>query len=338
MVASKKVKVSKLRIPANYSLEVNGITQSIIQDWMKCDQMLYFTLNRWHKKSKIKKTSFGIAGHFFLEAIYNYLNIATFNDKNLNKILNNSINFYFEENEESLTNYMSSQDVEIMKFQLTILLKCYVQKYRAELYNLKNSVQEKQFNYKFHNFLLRGKIDRLVIQNKKVFIFDHKFMSRIGNDEELIALLSHDFQTKFYLYVVSKLYPDYEIGGLIYSIIRKSSIKPKKETKKKPAETILEFFSRISKDINDQPNYYFKRFTIKYTPRELKHFEKQLTMKLASIYNLLCSGQNKEAMQRETQCQTYYGKCDFLNGCNRNFIDLEIYEQGEQISPELDKS
>lgn len=337
MIVSKKISIKNMRIPKGYSLERDGITQSLIQTWMECDRKFCFKLNCWQQKKQIVSTSFGIAGHYVLECIYNFLNVHKFDIKKLKVIINTSILNHFAEHREALSYFMSDQEIEIMQYQLNILITCYVTKYRAELYNLKDSIQEKEFNFKFHNISLRGVIDRLIITKDKIYIIDHKFMGRIDADDKLVQLLSMDFQTKFYIYIVNKLYPNREIK-LVYNIIRKPQTKPKKATKKKPAETVLEYFSRISKDINDRPDHHFKRFAIEYTKWELLEFEEQLLDKLIAIQYTLDQGLNSPAMIRETSCKGYYGNCRFLDACDSRYINPENYEQGDYVSPELHKS
>jgi len=114
---------------------------------------------------------------------------------------------------------------------------------------------EQSFNMKYQTpigkeIYLKGRRDADMVRNGKLWLKENKTKSRIV-PEQLAQTLPYFVQPGLYLLSLQKEYPEYEIGGFIYDIVRKPGLK------RKAKETEVAYLNRIKKDIEDRPEHYF---------------------------------------------------------------------------------
>ena len=87
------------------------------------------------------------------------------------------------------------------------------------------------------------------------------------DEGELTAMLHRDLQTQMYL-LSSFLQKKEMPRGVLYNVIRVTSLKPRK------AESASDFAQRVGTDIRSRPDFYFKRWETRITEDDLYEFRR----------------------------------------------------------------
>lgn len=109
------------------------------------------------------------------------------------------------------------------------------------------------------------------------------------NERVLQRQLKFDLQTG--LYLTSATTDHGTLKGVRYNVIRRPlgggrhSIRPHQATKKKPAETMTEFYDRLGGLIDGEPEYFFMRWSVRVHKNELDHFKHRT---LTPVLEQLC--------------------------------------------------
>jgi hypothetical protein len=113
---------------------------------------------------------------------------------------------------------------------------------------------------------LTGKIDGELIDpiSKKYRILENKTKQRV-EEVDIETLLKNDTQTTMYL-LANKLSFNAMPDGVIYNVIRRTSMKPRKN------ELAEDYVSRIGTDIRSRPDFYFMRWKVDITEDDLNRF------------------------------------------------------------------
>jgi len=142
--------------------------------------------------------------------------------------------------------------------------------------------------------LLRGKWDTVDLlhdkQIKGIYVQDHKTKGDI-NQEQLCRQLGFDLQTMIYLVAahehilqngpLSKDSDGVPLRGIRYNVIRRplsggrGSIKQLEASKNRKAETKDEYFKRLQKYFIEDPEYWFMRWKVEVSHREVEQFKRQ---------------------------------------------------------------
>lgn len=131
---------------------------------------------------------------------------------------------------------------------------------------------------------LRGKFDSVDIVGKKVWLQENKTKGQINGDW-LSRQLTFDLQTMMYL-VCLKQYlriekKTFKVAGVRYNVVRrplsggKGTIRPRKATKNKPAETQEEYWARLEEYFVEDPSYWFMRWNVEVTNADLTKFKNE---------------------------------------------------------------
>jgi hypothetical protein len=158
---------------------------------------------------------------------------------------------------------------------------------------------------------LRGKwdsVDLVTSQvNNGVWLQENKTKADI-RPELLRRQLTYDMQTMMYVVALDSLAPvelgiatrtrdiakdieKYRLKGVRYNIVRrplgggKHTIKPYKATKKKPAETMPEFYMRLKGLIEEDAEHFFMRFNVSVKEEDIVKFKREC---LNPILEQLC--------------------------------------------------
>lgn len=141
---------------------------------------------------------------------------------------------------------------------------------------------------------LRGKWDTVDLlcdkKTKGIYVQDHKTKGDI-DQEMLFRQLGFDLQTMTYLVAaevhiqqdesLAKLAKNSPLRGIRYNVIRRplsggrGTIKQLEATAKRKAETKVEYFQRLQQYFIDEPEYWFMRWKVEVSPKELNEFKRQ---------------------------------------------------------------
>jgi hypothetical protein len=183
---------------------------------------------------------------------------------------------------------------------------------------------EKEFAVPYMGQTLRGKIDgKYHTSDGTKWLMEHKTKGQI-NEGHLLKVLNIDFQNMFYL-LADQLETKTLARGVLYNVIRKSAIRRTK------SETIKQYKTRVSTEMEKDPQHFFKRWEVLYSQKQIQEFEKRLEdilVDLKCFYTeYLPNNINPFA------CNNNGFACEFLDLCTGGITD-DFYIRDLQF-PEL---
>lgn len=304
-----------------FSIEKHGITQSLIKMYMRCKRMFFLYVTGWESIEKRLTYSNGAITHGILDKCYRYY----LNNQHLpvKRMIYKWIKNYQIENNE----WMIGQSQELItKYQHICKLMIFEYfNYHDDEFNNKKFIEiEKEFDFRYKEYRLRGKKDFIFQINGKTWIGETKTMAKIS-EANLEEILPFDFQSLFYTICEEKENKN-NVTGVLYNIIRNPSQVQKK------GETIQAFCKRIKLDIRKRPEHYFKRYEIPFTKQDKLEFKKELDLKLKEV-NEFCKNKSYP-YKRETSCLHPF-KCEFLPACSAG--NLNGFTKTRRLFKELEK-
>lgn len=142
--------------------------------------------------------------------------------------------------------------------------------------------------------LLRGKmdaVDRIVGQEDFLYFLQENKSKGQLNEEQISSQLKFDLQSMMYLIALEDFVDPSLIGGIRYNTIlrplsggkgtiRRWKAKDRKPTKKDPrshipAETFDHYYGRLKTIIEEEPERYFKRWTVDVTRQDIERFKQE---------------------------------------------------------------
>ncbi len=312
------VRVEDVKLPLDYDIQRDGITQSLLSSYQMCRQRFLFGINRWTSNDQNKNTQFGSLFHEMLDKSYHLS--APPNPK----MLKRWIDEYLEKHEADLTAYQDKEVTMMSMVVLAVLLEYF--KYYPEDWSEKRfTAIEEEFRLKVHGYTVRGKKDgRYDDKAKAHWIIEHKTKGRI-EQEDLMRLLSFDLQNLFYITAEEAEYK-LKILGVLYNIIRNPGLKHKK------GETPEQYVEKLVKAIRKDPAHYFKRFEVRYPETEKARFNRELAAKLKEVDGFLKG--TVPLYRNEVACKVPF-RCKFLDACSSG--NMAGYHQKDKLFSELDE-
>jgi len=316
--------IKKIDFPKGFSLKDpdQGTTQSLIGQGLFCPYAYLFDLNRISSYEKDKKTLFGNIGHDILASLYSIYhaeNTAPSRDA-VKPFVISAVESYHN---TFLDLQISREDQNLTYYKLLALMENYVEFYHEDFKNSTYPLTEQEYKIKAFGYWLKGKVD--VIKNKTTMI-EHKFKGMIPKPEILLKQLSFEFQAQFYimLYEQDTKKP---VNEVLYNIIRNPQSKPTQK------ETIEDYYKRLKKDISKKPEYYFIRFSIKFSKKKKQEFRAEVLKKLLVLEKM--QSMRSRIFKRQGGCITEY-TCSFLDLCADEEMNDSLYYIRDKISPELE--
>lgn len=214
------------------------------------------------------------------------------------------------------------------------------------------------------SFTLAGKIDKIVrLPDGRLAILEHKTTSdSIDENSDYWNKLRLDMQISLYLLAARQ--EGYEIGTIIYDVIRKPGISPKKVVKKDVLpkndedEKIGQFFkyydevfkmpapesetpemyaARLTDDIASRPEFYFARKEVARTSLDIQEAQNELWMQQKMIREM----QLYDRWYRNTNACLHPYKCEYTSICFNNVNLAEGLPEGfvkvDDVHPELER-
>lgn len=167
---------------------------------------------------------------------------------------------------------------------------------------------------------LAGKIDDIVRTPDGDWIVEYKTAGKL--DGAYFERLYVDDQITTYCYAARRL--GYNPVGVIYRVIRKPTIRPKK------GESIAQFTERLAEDYRSRPEFYFHERKLYRSQDDLNVFEAELRDKVLTFDRDKKAGLNF----RNTSHCSGYGGCPYLPLCCGHSGANALYEH-KQAHEEL---
>lgn len=130
-----------------------------------------------------------------------------------------------------------------------------------------NPCPEISINIPRTEIILRGRIDEVIEKNGEIWLQENKTKGRI--DLSFLAdTIPENIQVMFYA-VAAELKYGRPIKGVIYNVIRKPGQRQRKN------ESDEDFVTRIGKEIEENPSYYFYRLQYAFPPGSIEKWKRE---------------------------------------------------------------
>jgi len=304
-----------------YSIQ-DGITQSILSNFMACRQRCLYSLNRWYAPGR-SSTQFGSAFHEMLDKIHT--RIQQGGDIPPEKLLKTWLSKYRAEQVKEIKDQKSLEALNKNIWVVSAVLPVYVEFYEGTLLKWKWLEVEKTFDVKYKGYRLRGKRDGLYEmgkQKKTLWLMEHKTRSRI-DEEKLLLSLSYNFQNLFYILAAEKEKRK-KISGCLYNVIRNPGHRQGKN------ESLRDLAKRIEAEVRKDPEHFFMRYEVSYTEKEKRQFEQELG-EILKEYKAWLSGR-MATIRNSFNCETPW-TCEYIQACGTG--SLKTYKQKPKLFEEL---
>jgi hypothetical protein len=300
-----------------YSVEKDGITQGLLGTFLQCRQKAKWSIAGWSSRYASMGLTYGTIGHAVLEAVY-----TDIQSRNLRTIPSKSQVLQYIAKVERLwkrenprADKKSLEYLELSCLLAEATMPLYFEYWIKDIQEMKWMHLEHEFKIPYKTStgfqtILRGKMDGIFSNPKKVWLFESKFKSHI-EEGDLMDTLPFDFQALFYLYALMRLHK-IPAQGFLYNIVRRVGLKQGMK------ESITQFAQRCVEDITKRPEFYFIRREVSIGSDEMKVFEKELDGMIVDFIDWHYS--RRPHYKNTNSCIDKYGRCVYLNLCaNRGF-------------------
>jgi hypothetical protein len=315
--------VSQVRIPASYSLQTTGMTQSLLSSWQTCPRRFLFQVNRYFLPDKSKTMGYGTMVHGVLDAMYTGFYKKRFKYGDLGEVIRAGIK------KHKFESVFQAEEIEYMRASALAILDQYIIHYKRDFSEMRFDAVERTFGVLFGDVTLRGKVDgRFKDKNGGVWHIEHKNFSRV-NEETILLKLSFDLQNQFYM-LADLLEYNRLLKGTLYNILRRPDVRkqiPPKET-----------HAYVTGLIKANPKYYFMRYEIPYSMNDINQFRAELERKLDTIECNIIEARRDPQMtltlfwRNEVACESPY-RCEYLTACASN--KMTGFSQKKNLFEEL---
>lgn len=325
-----------LKVPSDYSLSEIGMTQSLLSNFCLCEQRFVYAVNKWKPKKSSSALVFGSLIHELLDKTY------TLYDRHkkiaLSTQIDNWIELFFEE--EKVVG-IQPDEIEFMKTKAYIMITNYILHWKADFGGKKFEQIEKTDsvmldagkeieNDNTHDIdvLFRFKKDGLYLDKQHDrWIMESKCYSRI--EEEVMAkTLLMDFQNLTYTLTEIELNQK-PVKGVLRNILRNPG------NKLNATDNLKTFADRLDKEMKKKPDYYFMRYEIPYSKKDIETFKQSFFKLLCRLNAFILKNLSQKGGTPERNYCACEGKylCPYIDACiSGNMIG---YEQKENLFSEL---
>lgn len=162
----------------------------------------------------------------------------------------------------------SSMDMDLVR-QALVLVPHYNKYYASERHSY--IAQEEVFDIPYKSAItgkiirIRGRRDEIYKVGSTLWLQENKTKTTI-DEEKILRTLPHDLQTMLYVYSMTHDYAGHKIGGVLYNVIRRPSLKMGAK------ESESQFYSRLNDHIANDPSHYFKRYSVELASSDISSF------------------------------------------------------------------
>lgn len=297
-------------IQGAYSLEKDGVTQSMLRDFLGCRKRLLYKLMGYRSLTPRSTPRFGSMTHYALSKMYEAMRAGETNKTKLGKIVTKELEKYVNREAKSASSALLIQEIEGQSVLVAMILEEYLGFWYERDCKKKWTSLERVFDVDFRGFRLRGRWDggyELDTRSgEEVWLLETKTKSKVSEDS-LELSLALDFQSQFYLTAAGLILPKPErLKGVLYNIIRNPNLY------RRVNENDQDYAERVREDIQKRPAHYFKRFELTYSDKQLRLFQQELEYKLQEYEMWL--DMKLKTYGNENSCDVFW-KCEFLNMC-----------------------
>lgn len=301
-----------------YNLARDGVTQSLLGKFIHCRQSAKFYVEGWKRPGVNIAFAAGNIFHEALDAIYSE------RIKTKNKVLKVpdayriGVTAMEEQTKKELKNVIDPEDrekIEQERSKMAALLQGYLVRWNEQ--DLKRGTRwtrsESEFNIELYGVRLRGKIDQTFKSGGVEILLDTKTAGRL-DEAALVEKLSFDFQMLFYLTVLDAL-TGKENHEIIYNVVKKPEIRPRK------GEDWSAFILRLQQDAIERTEFYFRRYSLRYSDDEKDAFKMDLRAILEEFTDW-----TRGDMATYRNCGACMGRwnCEYLQACASNSTDVLV--------------
>lgn len=308
---SKMIRTSDIKLPLDYSILDQGLTQGLAADFATCRQRFLFRINGWRlDQENSDALYFGSLCHDMLEKFHG----KQYTDFTYQ--LNWYLEAYLEKNPR--------ENSEELFLKAEALLSVYFEVFFADTDKHKPIRTEEVFSIKAMGANLRGRKDFVYeAKDGTKWMMEHKTKGRV--DQEYLAMsLAFDIQNCFYD-LSEKLEHGTPFTGIQYNILKTPALRLGKK------ETSEQYLTRMKKEIKANYGDYFFRYEVTFTEADRQRFAKDMQTKINEMH-LYLNGKLGH-YRNEAACQTPY-RCQYLKACSSGF--MTGYSKSKTIFPELE--
>lgn len=284
------------------------ISCSRLLDWQDCRQRAQYKADGWTSPRPRAALDFGTLFHSFLQDLYDRVHRKEITRPLTAKQLASLFDVLSEDSLENLFSHVSSaeevQQIEDMIVVAKPLFVAYCMNYPKDFQPGRWVGTELSFKTKWKGYTLHGRIDGVLKIKNKLWLLETKTKGRI-EEGVLTDALAFDFQSLFYI-LCAELERKQKVQGVLYNVVRRPGLKQKK------TEIVQGLVDRISEDIQERPEHYFKRYEIKFDRATRQSFEQDLGHKV-SEFTAWLEGRIP-TYKNEASC-TGKWTCEFLSAC-----------------------
>ena len=312
-----------------YDVLKYGVTQSQLMNYLGCRRYAELSHEGWRQKRPASYFRYGEIAHAILEEVYKTYKVPP-NELQIRKLVELASVAY--QNKNKL--FQSPEDEQVAEIQGAMLettLYEYFQYWGKEDFSkVKWLEQEKEFGF---NVLLnsgtkirvKGKRDATYKVGSDICLFETKTKSQI-DENSLYELLAMDFQVDLYSLSLRYEYGRYPIKCR-YNIIRRPGNKLGK------GETLQSFANRLREAVKNDPEHYFKRYSIDISKNHMTEFENELKHILTEYWQWATG--SIPTYKNTRSCVTKYGTCQYLPICS--YGNYGSFHRIKEAHPELQK-
>lgn len=178
-------------------------------------------------------------------------------------------------------------------------------------------------------FNYAGKFDGTVTDGAKRLLLEHKTTSDSIEDPTAPYWMRLDIDAQIDLYSLANLQMGEPVDGVLYDVIRKPGIRPKKSS----GETIPQYQVRLGEDTIARPDFYFGR-------KVIYRLDEQLLEAAEETWNVATEIREARAKDRHYRnsnaCLAWGRPCEYLPICSgRASPEDDRYTNRKAIHPEL---
>lgn len=267
----KAVKAKRSLDPV-WDLDRDGLTYSLLSKFVVCPERFRLaTVEGWSETGLKTALEFGNAFHYALEKAPQPF------EKSLHEFQRSKL-------EGTSIHPTQREELEVLMAMVAGLLHGYERVWSKDHASMKFLYQEQIFDFQYpleidgrtHNIRLRGKWDgvyREAKDNDRIWLFETKTKDDIDSDG-LSRTLSQDLQTMLYCLSIEQTLHE-PVAGVLYNVVKRPGIRPKKGGKTGMCESIREYELRLKEDVLTRPDFYYHRFVVTLLPGDLQKWRRE---------------------------------------------------------------
>lgn len=287
--------------------KARGVSVTLLQSWLTCRKKALLKLQGWKVIRPSQALTYGSMAHEIIASAFSKLDAPpkkAWIEKELDRVLKKS--------QEELGRVIPAETQQMLERcagMLSAILPVYFDYYKEDFEKLSWEKIEAAFDYHHEGLGMRmvGVYDALFRLKGKLWLKETKTSSQIDEDS-MIELLHYDFQLGFYLLSLFRQTKELP-KGVIYDILRKPSLKQGVK------ETLVQFLNRIREDVAARKDFYFVRFEVAVSKKEIEDFEREL-VGILSDFKRWVSG-DVPTYRNTTACKNRWGLCECVPICAR---------------------